>query len=143
MITNMKHIKTQMNLKGIKPTFHRIKIMEYLLNKKNHPTVDMIYADIIKIIPTVSRTTIYNTLNLFIEKDLVKSLIITGTETRYESELFPHNHFLCNKCGKIFDINISDSFTFENQKFIDNNEIKETHCYFKGICKNCLKIINN
>ena len=103
----------------------------------------MIFADIIKIIPTVSRTTVYNTLNLFIQNDLIKSLTITGTETRYEADLFSHNHFLCNKCGKIFDVNISDSFAFDNQKFINNNEIKEFHCYYKGICKNCLTKNNN
>ena len=53
---------------NIKPSLQRLAIYSYLLEKKNHPTVDMIYSDLHPSMPTLSKTTVYNTLKLFIEK---------------------------------------------------------------------------
>ena len=120
---------------GIKPSYQRIKIMEYLLEKKNHPTVDGIYNHLVKQIPTLSKTTVYNTLNLFMEKDLVKVLTIEENETRYDADVANHGHFKCQGCGEIFDfpINIDN---FETDK-LKGFEIKKKDVYFKGICPYC------
>ena len=53
---------------GISPSYQRIRVFEYLISNKNHPTVDMIYKELIKEIPTLSRTTVYNTLNLLVKQ---------------------------------------------------------------------------
>ena len=50
---------------NIKPTFPRMKIYEYLMEHKNHPSVDSVYQELVEEIPTLSRTTVYNTLHLF------------------------------------------------------------------------------
>ena len=50
--------------KDISPSIQRIRVLEYLQNSKNHPTVDNIYNDLIKEIPTLSKTTVYNILKL-------------------------------------------------------------------------------
>lgn len=138
MITDMKNIKKLIENKGVKPTFHRIKILEYLILHENHPTVDTIYEEIIKDIPTVSRTTVYNTLNLFVETNLIRSLNITGTETRYDAKTDSHHHFICKQCGAIYNIDIACSYACEEHQVIEGNEIHEVHSHFKGICKECL-----
>lgn len=120
---------------GIKPSYQRIKIFQYLVENKNHPTVDMIYKALCTEIPTLSKTTVYNTLNLFIEKKIVNVIVIEENETRYDSIMAVHGHFKCEKCGKIFDVNINESIT--KNKDLENFEIKEEHYYFKGICKDC------
>ena len=51
----------------IKPSYQRMKIFQYLLDNHNHPTVDTIYKALCTEIPTLSKTTVYNTLNLFIQ----------------------------------------------------------------------------
>lgn len=53
---------------GIKPSYQRMKVFQYLVDNHNHPTVDMIYKALCPEIPTLSKTTVYNTLNLFVEK---------------------------------------------------------------------------
>lgn len=120
---------------GIKPSYQRIKIFQYLVEKKNHPTVDMIYKALCSEIPTLSKTTVYNTLNLFIEKKIVNVIVIEENETRYDSVMSVHGHFKCEKCGRIFDVNINKG-TIE-EKALKDFEIKEQHYYFKGICKDC------
>ncbi|MCG8501875.1 MAG: transcriptional repressor, partial [Firmicutes bacterium] len=65
----------------IKPSYQRIKIFEYLRNTKSHPTVDEIFKEIVQEIPTLSKTTVYNTLSLFIEKGIVTVITIEENET--------------------------------------------------------------
>jgi Fe2+ or Zn2+ uptake regulation protein len=111
--------------------------MEYLVNKKSHPTVDEIHSELVKEIPTLSKTTIYNTLDLFIEEGLVRVLTIEDNETRYDAMLPDHGHFKCQACGKVYDFSINiDSFVNET---LAQFKVTEKNVYFKGICHSCTK----
>ncbi|ADO84333.1 Fur family transcriptional regulator [Ilyobacter polytropus] len=122
---------------GVKPSFQRIKIFEYLVTKENHPTVEMIYKELVNEIPTLSKTTVYNTLNLFVEKKIANVIIIEENETRYDAHMNTHGHFKCEKCKTIYDIEI-DSKISEIES-LGNFQIDEQHIYYKGICKKCLQ----
>ena len=126
---------------GISPSFHRIKIYEYLINNKTHPTAEMIYSNMITQIPTLSKTTIYNTLKTFTQKGLISAITIEDNEVRFDADTDFHGHFKCNNCGSLYDL-YKDDLPQEiikglEQKSILNNTITEAHLYFKGICKNC------
>ena len=133
----MKRSKEILVGKGLKPTFQRLRILEYLQKHNNHPTVEMIYEDLVREIPTISKTTIYNTLNALVEKGIVCAITITGTESRYDFKSFPHHHFLCRRCGKVIDIDTECPYVKKGQ--IGGHKIEELHGYFKGICKECLR----
>jgi len=123
--------------RGIKPTYQRIKILEYLQQNRNHPTVDMIFTALDNKVPTLSKTTVYNTLDVFNKKGLVNILTITGSELRYDIYTKSHHHFLCRKCNKILDIAVECSY-FKNKEAY-GHKIEEIHGYFKGVCKDCLE----
>lgn len=139
MITNMENIKNLISHKGVKPTFHRIKILEYLMSHENHPTVDRIFEDIVKSIPTISKTTVYNALKIFVDKDIITELTITGSETHYDIKDESHHHFYCTQCKEIYDIESNCNYDCNVKKKVDGNLINSYQCYYKGICKNCLK----
>ena len=122
--------------RGIKPTYQRIKILEYLDRNHSHPTVDMIYAALYKKVPTLSKTTVYNTLDIFREYDLVDILTITESEIRYEYILQPHHHFYCKRCSKILDLDVS--CVYQDTMCVEGHKIEAIHGYFKGICSECL-----
>ena len=132
---HIENIGEYLKAHEIKPSYQRIKIFQYLVENKNHPTVDMIYKALCTEIPTLSKTTVYNTLNLFIEKKIVNVIVIEENETRYDSVMAVHGHFKCEKCGRIFDVNINKGAIEE--KALKDFKIKEQHYYFKGICKDC------
>jgi len=137
MITKMESIKNKLQANKIKPTYIRLKILNYLKKNKAHPTAEGIYKALEKEIPTISRTSVYNTLNVFYEKGIVTPLFITGLEARFEINISSHHHFLCEKCGRIIDLDIEcDYFQKGNVK---GHRIIELHGYFKGICRECLK----
>ena len=97
MITNK--LKTA----SLKSTFQREKILEYITSKREHPTAEMIYDHIVKIIPSISRTTVYNNVKALAKANLVKPIKFIGeTQIRYDGVTKNHYHFICEKCGKIF-----------------------------------------
>lgn len=134
---NVENIGEYLKSHEIKPSYQRMKIFEYLIVNRNHPTVDTIYQALIKEIPTLSKTTVYNTLNLFVEKKIVTVIVIEENETRYDADVSIHGHFKCQQCGEVYDINIRmDDIDIST---LDNFQINEHHVYFKGICEKCLK----
>lgn len=123
---------------GIKPSYQRIKIFEYLIGTKEHPTVDIIYRELIDEIPTLSKTTVYNTLDIFVKHRIAKVITIDGNETRYDADVTDHGHFKCVRCGSVSDFNVDlEELTFKD---LADHEIQFRHLYFVGICDKCNKV---
>jgi len=91
---------------NIKPSIQRLKVYEYLYNNKTHPTVDNIYINLVEEIPTLSKTTVYNTLKLFVDNGIVKAITIEDNEVRYDAFMENHAHFKCDVCGIIYDVEV-------------------------------------
>lgn len=125
---------------GIKPSYQRIKIFEFLMNTKEHPTVDTIYKNLVSDIPTLSKTTVYNTLNLFVENNIALLITIEENETRYDADISVHGHFKCENCGRVadFSVDMGEMLVAELSGF----QINQKHVYFKGICDHCLETLH-
>lgn len=133
----MKDVEQILKQKGIKPSHHRMRVLSYMLEKKNHPTADMIFMDLVGEIPTLSKTTVYNTLNLFLENGVVILISINENEARYDADTTLHGHFKCLSCQQIYDIRLP-LFSIDAQT-LDGYEVSDTQIYFKGICPDCRK----
>ena|SRR6056297_3405785 len=135
----MKVLKKKLDERGIKPTFQRLSILQYLEKNHEHPTADMIYEYIREEVPTISKTTVYNTVHTFLENGIIGELSITGQESRYDIETESHHHFLCKKCGRIYDIEIQCPHSLPEKEMVKGHAVEEVHGYFKGTCKKCLE----
>lgn len=123
---------------NIRPSVQRISIMDYLMAHRTHPTVDEIYTALAPGIPTLSKTTVYNTLKLLSEHGAVQTLTIDERNTCYDADTTPHAHFLCKCCERIYDVKCKDPhLTADDFIEADGHEIQEVHYYYKGICKQC------
>lgn len=129
----IKHLQTH----HIKPSVQRIAIMEYLTAHHSHPTVDEIYTSLSPSMPTLSKTTVYNTLKLLGEQGAIRTLTIDERNTCYDSNMMPHSHFMCKRCGKIYDLE-QDAEMLKSGIHTDGHHIQEVHYYYKGICKQCM-----
>lgn len=123
---------------GIKPSYQRIKIFEYLINTKAHPTVDAIYRHLVKEIPTLSKTTVYNTLNLFIENEIALLITIEENESRYDADTSVHGHFKCEKCEAVVDFKTEHTHIAVHE--LADFQINQQHIYFKGVCAGCMSV---
>ena len=126
--------KTLLMEKGVKPSMLRIMIYDYLRGTKSHPTVDDIYSQLAADVPTLSRTSVYNTVKILADSGLSKVLTIEGHQTRYDADTSLHGHFLCTGCGGVSDFEVSGSVFSK----LDGYEVEQREIYCSGICKNCL-----
>jgi Fur family peroxide stress response transcriptional regulator len=121
--------------KGIRPSYQRIKVLEYLCRKGGHPTVDEIFRALSSDIPSLSKVTIYNTLHTFVKVGLVRVVDIDDAEMRYDITLSDHGHFLCLACGTIFNFEVDiDLIPIEG---LNQFKISDKNIYFKGLCPDC------
>lgn len=121
---------------GIKPSVQRIAIMDFLLKNRIHPTVEEIYNALCGVVPTLSKTTVYNTLKLFAEHKALWALVIDEKNVRYDVDTSRHAHFQCLNCGKVYDLPMHPDSKLQRE----NGQgliITEVHLYYKGYCKTC------
>jgi len=123
--------------KQLKITPQRIEVLQYLDKHRTHPTVDEIYSELKEKNPSLSKTTVYNSVEILEKNVLIQSITISGSELRYDFKEGMHHHFLCKQCGEIIDIDV----TCPNlgNMLECGHDVQEVHGYFKGICKKCLK----
>ena len=127
---------------NIKPSVQRLAIMDYLLTHRTHPSVEEIYLALCGDIPTLSKTTVYNTLKLFVEHGAAQMLTIDERNACFDGDISLHAHFLCKKCSKIFDLPapVAD----EQVKKMENDgfQMEEVHYYYRGTCPSCKQQAN-
>lgn len=121
---------------GIRPSYQRVAIMKYLVEHMTHPTVDTIFRELQKTMPSLSRTTVYNTLELFRSRGAIKELGIDGRNARYDALLEEHAHFRCRQCGKIIDIQLPQNVK-ESIHSLPKLTVEQTELNFIGLCNEC------
>ena len=137
-MTVKNEIKERLLRFGIKPSLQRMAIMEYLIKNPIHPTADVIFNDLYPNIPTLSKSTVYNTLKLFQENGAALAISIDEKNMRYDGDIAQHAHFKCIKCDAIYDLPIQNIETVIVDK-AEKLTIKECHLYYKGYCEKCVQ----
>ena len=89
---------------GVTPSAQRLAVAEYILATPNHPSADEVYAVVRRGFPMISRATVYNTLNLFVEKGLVRELVLAEGRVVFDPKTDAHHHFVDEETGAIRDI---------------------------------------
>jgi len=122
---------------GMKVTPQRLEILRFLETHHTHPSAEDIYHELKKRNPSLSKTTVYNTIQALIDCGLIHSLGIGTHEARFDSVINPHHHLLCRVCGDVIDIELECPYA--NSKLAGGHRIDEVHGYFRGVCRDCLK----
>lgn len=89
---------------GIQPTPQRLAVAEYVLKTEDHPSADEVWVQVQRRCPTLSRATVYNTLNLFARKGLLKLQNVRDNAVAFDPNTERHHHFIDEDTGKVYDI---------------------------------------
>jgi Fur family transcriptional regulator, peroxide stress response regulator len=121
--------------KGIQPSHQRIRIWESLAATTAHPSADSIYRQLAREMPTLSRTTVYSTLDLLVKSGLAQRLALSGNELRFDANTSPHAHFHCRLCGEVSDLPgpVCPSLPEAPKGFI----VESSQLYAEGLCPRC------
>lgn len=93
---------------GITPTHQRLEIAHALLSRRQHLSADQILTRVNLRHSETSKATVYNTLKLFLEKGLIREVIVDPTKVFYDSNTAPHHHFYNVANGELIDIDAND-----------------------------------
>lgn len=124
---------------NVKPSVQRMAIMEYLMEHRTHPTADEIYTSLHPALPTLSRTTVYNTLRLLVEQGAAAQLTIDEHNVCYDADTSAHAHFLCTHCGKVYDIPLTSASLENMARMPTDFNVSQCDLYFRGMCGNCMR----
>lgn len=134
---NQKEAIARLTEHGIKPSVQRIAIMQYLLSHFTHPTVDDVYRGLHSKIPTLSRTTVYNTLRMFSEHTAAQMITIDDHRVCYDGDISAHAHFYCKRCRKVYDV-FDEVSPLLATKEVKGHQVSDVQLYYKGECRECL-----
>ena len=126
-------------MKELRHSRQRDAILENLRGRYDHPTADVIYADIKKDFPKISLGTVYRNLALLTEIGEIRKLDCGQGIVRYDGHTECHDHFVCSRCGKTIDLAPSKNVIAAKNSAIGS--IESYSLIFKGYCKECKKIM--
>lgn len=93
---------------GITPTHQRLEIAHVLFARRQHLSADQIMALVNLRHSETSKATVYNTLKLFLEKGMIREVIVDPSKVFYDSNTAPHHHFYNTTSGELIDIDAED-----------------------------------
>jgi Fe2+ or Zn2+ uptake regulation protein len=89
---------------GVQPSAQRVAVAEYVLFTEEHPSADQVWQRVRRGFPMLSRATVYNTLNLFVQQGLLQQLVLAEGRVVFDPKLDRHHHFVDEATGRIEDV---------------------------------------
>ena len=127
----MKNIVSVLRAYQIQPTPQRIATAKAVLNTKTHPSADEVWEQVKQDCPTVSRATVYNTLNLLVDKGVLKTQILREGRVVFDACIEPHHHFIDDQTGRIHDVPW-DMLQVEGEDSLKDFEVREYQVVMRG-----------
>ena len=106
-------------------------VAQYVLTTHDHPSADRVWDRVRDRFPMISRATVYNTLNLFVEKGLLRELHLAEDSVVFDPKLERHHHLIDDDTGQIHDI-AWNKVQIKSIKSISNYDINEYQVVMHG-----------
>lgn len=118
---------------GIQPSAQRVAVADYVLATEEHPSAEQVWARVKERFPVLSRATVYNTLNLFVEKGLLRELVLAEGRVVFDPKLTPHHHFIDDDTQNIVDIPW-DALQVRHVDTLRGFDVREYQVVLRGRC---------
>jgi len=116
---------------GIQPTPQRVAVVRFVVGTYAHPSADEVWAKVKHTCPTISRATVYNTLNLLVENGLLTTQVLCEGTVVFDPLLEPHHHFVDETTGRIYDIPW-DAVKVTGEDSLDEFHVREYQVVLRG-----------
>lgn len=100
----MQSLMATLRSRGIQPTPQRLAVAEYVLQATTHPSADEVWHQVRRHCPTLSRATVYNTLNVLAEKGLIRTQVLKEGTVVFDPRTDRHHHFIDVETGRVYDV---------------------------------------
>lgn len=110
--------------RGLRVSLQKLEIAEHIFKSHRHFTAEEIFREINTEYPRVSRATVFNVLNFFVEHGLLRKVEARSDVQLFDSNTEDHDHVVVNSTGKIFDVVIPEK---EKEQFLKQIWEKNPH----------------
>jgi Fur family peroxide stress response transcriptional regulator len=125
--------------KGYKITSQRLEIIRALARDPSHPAASDILRKVRKIVPGISISTVYYTLDMMKKEGLIRELEYYDMDNRYETNVADHINLVCTRCRKITDFTGTVPSFSKSVEKETGFKSKNMRFEYYGICRNCAK----
>ena len=124
---------------GLKLTPQRLAVLDYLQRATGHPTAEQIGAEVNRRLPRAARATVYNALRALRDAGLVSEVRLDGATARYDTNLAPHHHFICRRCGRIEDVSADQAGPPPSFALGEGYAVEACEIVLRGLCASCAR----
>lgn len=119
-------------------TLQRRLITDAVHSLRCHPTAEEVYRHVAATHPSVSKATIYRNLGQMAEEGSIRRVSHLDAADRYDFNLEPHYHFICERCGKVFDAGLPPIEDWADRVHNPKGFVyKSCDITFSGFCPEC------
>jgi Fur family peroxide stress response transcriptional regulator len=114
-------LERALSRKGLRSTRQREQVLAVVLESSDHPSADTVYSRVKEEIPGISLATVYNCLETLYDCDLIRQINFERSPSRYcvaKGHHQQHAHFHCQETGKVFDVDLPETFIEELRNYL-------------------------
>jgi Fe2+ or Zn2+ uptake regulation protein len=147
---HVDHLLARLRAAGLKMTPQRIAIVRQIACDESHPSAQELFERLKPSSPTMSFATVYNTLAALCSAGLGVSLSLAPGSARFDPNMRPHDHVVCDRCGAIRDVlaeptapaaapRASSRARRALAKAAPGFEVRAVEQIFRGLCIDCAR----
>lgn len=119
-------------------TTQKQAILQWVMQAKNHPTAEDVYQAVKEQCPKISFATVYRNLDALAQTGQIKEVQFVDKKKRYEGLLHDHQHFICTKCDRIIDMELSKLLNVDEiGKKLQCHQVNSFNLELIGLCAAC------
>ncbi len=131
-----EHIRQTLEDAGLRCTPQRYAVMAVLAEQTEHPTASEIFEAVNRLDPRSSRATTYNNLRDLVQAGLVREVALEGRAARFDLKGLRHNHFICDQCGTVEDMEWYD-VPRPDSAALGQRVLRDYEIILRGLCLTC------
>jgi len=135
---NLDHYDETIRGGALRDTPQRRHVYDVLMAKRDHPTATEVFIRAKKTMPSISLATVYNSLEALVACGLVRQVHVDREPTRFCPNLAEHGHFVCEQCGRVYDIELQ-SGPAQQWKLPEGFTVSSHEISLRGTCADCTK----
>ena len=136
-VKSVEELTEAFRAKGLKITPQRQSIFRALSRSTRHPAAEEVYETVRAEMPSISLRTVYQTLNDLSAMGEIHAVDVGTGSTRFDPNLDPHHHLVCERCGRIEDLRTAFTDVQLPADQLAGFTVTSTEVVFRGRCASC------
>ena len=117
----------------------REAILSAIRSTKSHPSAEWVYEQLKPQFPDLSLATVYRNIAEFLESGELVSVGFVASRERFDGNVAPHAHFICEKCGAVLDVDTPENAELDSAAAAAlGAKVTRHELVFRGVCPKCL-----